>query len=91
LAQFEEDFNRVIDCVTQEGKWPLVVFIDDLDRCAPMKSVEVVEAINILGIVLTLRCWKRQISNHDLRPFTDRASPSTGFFLNLTFLSSTLP
>lgn len=48
LAQFEEDFGRVIDLVTQEGKWPLVVFIDDLDRCAPTKAVEIIEAINIL-------------------------------------------
>lgn len=48
LAKFEEDLARVIDLVTQKGKWPLVVFIDDLDRCAPTKAVEVIEAINIL-------------------------------------------
>src|SRR5207245_2849825 len=33
LAKFEEDFGRVIEIVTDKGKWPLVVFIDDLDRC----------------------------------------------------------
>ncbi|MDX6575807.1 MAG: hypothetical protein QOE96_1760 [Blastocatellia bacterium] len=48
LAQFEDDFGRVIDIVTEYGKWPLVVFIDDLDRCGPAKAVEIVEAINIL-------------------------------------------
>jgi len=48
LAQFDEDFKRVIDVVTEGGKWPLVVFIDDLDRCAPPKPAEIIEAINIL-------------------------------------------
>ncbi len=48
LAQFEEDFGRVIDIVTENGKWPLVVFIDDLDRCGPAEAVEIVEAINVL-------------------------------------------
>jgi len=48
LAQFEEDFKRVIDAVTENGRWSLVVFIDDLDRCAPPKPAEIIEAINIL-------------------------------------------
>lgn len=48
LAEFEEDFARVIEVVTEGGKWPLVVFIDDLDRCAPPKPAEIIEAINIL-------------------------------------------
>ncbi|MCL4299791.1 MAG: TIR domain-containing protein [Anaerolineae bacterium] len=48
LAQFEADFKRVVDVVTENGKWPLVVFIDDLDRCAPPKPVEIIEAINLL-------------------------------------------
>lgn len=48
IGQFEEDFKKVIESVTQEGKRPLVIFIDDLDRCAPPKPVEIIEAINIL-------------------------------------------
>jgi hypothetical protein len=48
LAEFEEDFQRVVKAVTRDGKWPLVVFIDDLDRCAPPKPAEIIEAINIL-------------------------------------------
>lgn len=48
LSEFEDDFKKVIDVVTQGGKWPLVVFIDDLDRCAPPKPAEIIEAINIL-------------------------------------------
>lgn len=48
LAEFEEDFKLVVASVTENGKWPLVIFIDDLDRCAPPKPVEIIEAINIL-------------------------------------------
>ena len=48
LGQFEEDFKLIIEAVTQNGKKPLIVFIDDLDRCAPPKPVEIVEAINSL-------------------------------------------
>ncbi len=48
LAEFEDDFKRVIETVTRRGKRPLVVFIDDLDRCAPPKPAEIAEAVNIL-------------------------------------------
>ena len=44
LSQFEEDFKRVIKSVTRGGKWPLVVFIDDLDRCAPPKPAVPVQS-----------------------------------------------
>lgn len=46
LSEFENDFRRVVRVVTQGGKWPLVVFVDDLDRCGPKQAVEVIEAIN---------------------------------------------
>ncbi len=48
IAQFEEDFRMVIETVTKKGKWPLIIFIDDLDRCAAPKPVEIIEAINLL-------------------------------------------
>jgi hypothetical protein len=48
LAQFDRDFKRVISAVTDDGKRPLVIFIDDLDRSAPPKPVEIFEAINML-------------------------------------------
>lgn len=48
LAQFEEDFKSVIATITDNGNWPLVVFIEDLDRCAPDNIVQIIEAINIL-------------------------------------------
>ncbi|MBZ0275597.1 MAG: TIR domain-containing protein [Anaerolineae bacterium] len=48
LGEFDNDFRRIVRTVTQSGKNPLVIFIDDLDRCEPPKSVEIIEAINVL-------------------------------------------
>jgi GH25 family lysozyme M1 (1,4-beta-N-acetylmuramidase) len=47
LGEFEADYERVIAAITDETH-PLIVFIDDLDRCAPPKPTEIIEAINIL-------------------------------------------
>ncbi len=49
LGTFHEvqaDLNRVLDLCVDEKK-PLVIFVDDLDRCSPSKVVEVIEAINV--------------------------------------------
>lgn len=48
LGQFQNDFKDVVEVVTSKGKWPLVIFIDDLDRCTPGKAAAVIEAINLL-------------------------------------------
>lgn len=48
IGQFQDDFKTVIDAVTESGKWPLIVFIDDLDRCTPAKAASVIEATNLL-------------------------------------------
>lgn len=48
LGQFRQDFERVVKIVTKKGKHQLVVFVDDLDRCSAPKTVEIIEAINIL-------------------------------------------
>jgi len=48
LAQFDKDFKYIVDLVTEKGKRPLVVFIDDLDRCTPPKPADIIEAINVL-------------------------------------------
>jgi hypothetical protein len=41
-----EDLKIVFSLLISEEE-PLVVFVDDLDRCSPSKVVEVVEAINV--------------------------------------------
>jgi len=48
LAQFDKDFKYIVDLVTEKGKRPLVIFIDDLDRCTPPKPADIIEAINVL-------------------------------------------
>ncbi|MCB9452916.1 MAG: TIR domain-containing protein [Anaerolineaceae bacterium] len=48
LGEFDNDFRRIVRAVTRKGQNPLVIFIDDLDRCEPPKSVEIIEAINVL-------------------------------------------
>ncbi len=46
LTDFQRDFQLVVRAVTDGGSRPLIVFIDDLDRTTPPKSVEIIEAIN---------------------------------------------
>lgn len=54
LHLVESDMREVLQLATQDSVTkekpngdPLIVFVDDLDRCAPSKVAEVVEAINL--------------------------------------------
>ena len=42
----EADVQRVLACIPNEHR-PIVIFIDDLDRCSPAKVAQVVEGINL--------------------------------------------
>jgi hypothetical protein len=96
LAEFEEDFERVIDIVTEKGKWPLIVFIDDLDRCAPPTPAEIVEAINILldakHCVFVIGMDARTVAGSieakykDLKDYLDDADDPGGLTLGQRFL-----
>jgi hypothetical protein len=46
IHQVEADLRRVLACVPKNNR-PLVVFVDDLDRCSPAKVAQVVEAVNM--------------------------------------------
>ncbi len=48
FVQLEKDFEKIVELVTEDGKKPLVIFIDDLDRCEPPNAAEIFEAINLL-------------------------------------------
>ncbi|MDQ6829041.1 MAG: KAP family NTPase, partial [Gemmatimonadota bacterium] len=46
IHKLERDLHRVLESVPTTY-WPIVVFIDDLDRCSPTKVAQVVEALNL--------------------------------------------
>jgi len=46
LHLVESDIREVLNLVATKER-PLVIFVDDLDRCVPRKVAEVVEAINL--------------------------------------------
>lgn len=81
LSKFTEDFKYVIESITKNGEWPLVVFIDDLDRCSPTKAAEVIEAMNllldsehcvfILGMDTAMLSRSIQAKYKEIQPFFD--------------------
>lgn len=46
IHRVEADLRRVLDSVPDTYR-PIVIFIDDLDRCSPVKVAQVVEAVNL--------------------------------------------
>jgi uncharacterized caspase-like protein len=55
IHQIEADLRRVLDSVPPQldpatntlVRQPIVVFVDDLDRCSPAKVAQVIEAVNL--------------------------------------------
>lgn len=96
LAEFEQDFRCIVDVITKNGRWPLVVFIDDLDRCAPPKPTDIVEAINLLldakHCVFVIGMDARTVAGaieakyKDLKPFLDDIDDPGGLTLGQRFL-----
>jgi HEAT repeat protein len=96
LAQFEEDFSRMINIITKGGQKTLVIFIDDLDRCSPPKPVEIIEAINTLidakDCVFVIGMDGRAVASSieakykDLRDYLDKTGDSAGASLGQRFL-----
>lgn len=96
LSQFEEDFEYVVNLVTETGKRPLVVFIDDLDRCTPPKPADIIEAINVLldanhcafiiGMDSQAVAASIEAKYKDLRECYDSSFDSTGLTLGQRFL-----
>lgn len=46
IHRVEADLRRVLDSVPEQYR-PIVIFIDDLDRCSPAKVAQVVEAVSL--------------------------------------------
>jgi hypothetical protein len=47
IEQFEAEFGRIIQSHITNKQGRLIVFVDDLDRCLPEKSIEILEAIKL--------------------------------------------
>jgi formylglycine-generating enzyme required for sulfatase activity len=47
LEQFEGQFRALLDRYVVKHEGRLIVFVDDLDRCLPEKTIEVLEAIKL--------------------------------------------
>jgi predicted KAP-like P-loop ATPase len=45
--QFQERFPKIVAEFVARNNKPLVIFVDDLDRCLPEKAIEVLEAIKL--------------------------------------------
>lgn len=96
LAQFEDDFKRVIDIVTEKGNRELVVFIDDLDRCTPTHAADIIEAINVLldadHCIFVIGMDSKTVSSsirakyRDLEDYEDEGLDSSGLTLGQRFL-----
>jgi hypothetical protein len=77
LHLVESDMRDVLNLVATE-RCPLVVFVDDLDRCAPRTVAEIVEAINlflsgdypncifVLGMEPAMVAAALEVANEDL-------------------------
>lgn len=96
LNKFTEDFKYIISSITQKGEWPLVVFIDDLDRCSPTKSAEVIEAMNllldsehcvfILGVDTAMLSRSIQAKYKNIQPFFEDSEYTSRLGLGRHFL-----
>jgi len=91
LYLVESDIRDVLDLVATKDS-PLVIFIDDLDRCVPRRVAEVVEAINlslsgdypncvfVLGMEPAMVAAALEVANKDviekLTHFSLESSPS---------------
>lgn len=60
IHQIHADLRRVLSVTPTQGKNgahdPIVIFIDDLDRCSPSKIANVVEGVSMLLASDTYRC-----------------------------------
>ncbi len=45
--QLKENLDELINITTEQGKYTLVIFIDDLDRCMPKQALSVLESLKL--------------------------------------------
>ena len=52
IGKIEEEFKELIDKVSEDkGGKPVIIFLDDLDRCSPEATIQLLEALKNLFVV----------------------------------------
>lgn len=97
IKKFRENLEKYIDELSKEkddGRKPLVFFIDELDRCRPTYAIELLERLkhlfNIKGIVFILALDKEQIA-HSIRALYGIGMDAEGYLRRFIDLDYKLP
>lgn len=97
LAEFRETLEEFVTLITEADKEdakPLVFFIDELDRCRPTYSIELLERLkhlfNVPGITFVLAMDKEQIGHSICAMYGDRFD-ATGYLRRFIDLDYRLP
>lgn len=93
LSKFKEELSKLAQCYTGGDKQkPLVIFIDELDRCRPDFAIEVLEKakhlFNVNNIIFVLATDKTQLS-HSIRAVYGQGLDVNGYlrrFIDFDYL-----
>ena len=93
LLEFKQALSRLAECYSSnEEKKPLVIFIDELDRCRPDFAIEVLEKakhlFNVDNIIFVLATDKTQLS-HSIRAVYGQGLDVNGYlrrFIDFDYL-----
>ncbi|PXY98324.1 hypothetical protein DKK71_01955 [Snodgrassella alvi] len=93
LSKFKEELSKLAQCYTGGDKQkPLVIFIDELDRCRPDFAIEVLEKakhlFNVDNIIFVLATDKTQLS-HSIRAVYGQGLDVNGYlrrFIDFDYL-----
>jgi hypothetical protein len=92
--QTQEEFQRVLGEMTKELGKPLVVIIDELDRCRPTFALEVLERIKHLfsadNVVFVL-FWNSASIEESIRHAYGRATEAAAYLAKFVALSVPVP
>ncbi|KAF0139287.1 MAG: hypothetical protein FD122_3358 [Stygiobacter sp.] len=89
-----EEFIQVLNKSERCGNKPLIIFIDELDRCRPIFAIEILEKVKhffgVKGIVFILAIDKEQIGNTVSSVYGQNVKPN-GYLKKFIDLDYNLP
>jgi len=83
ITEFKINLNKVVEGIcTESKKKPLIIFVDELDRCRPTYAIELLERIkhlfDIENIIFVLSLDKEQLS-HSVKSVYGNDFEATGY------------